>query len=151
MPLHPTSKQLFIGGALIGLAIAVECARAGQEVFVRARSFAPGSYYPKGSRKAALCVEGRQRLYQFAAENRIAVKRVGKLIVATSPDEERALGSIAARVSTNGVDDLHFLSPNDVRVLEPEITCAAALFSPSTGIIDSHGLMLALEGHPSDA
>jgi L-2-hydroxyglutarate oxidase LhgO len=75
------------------------------------------------------------------------VKRLGKLIVATSPDEVGALDSIAARASENGVDDLRFLSPADVCALEREIACAAALLSPSTGINDSHALMKALEGH----
>jgi len=152
-----------IGGGVVGLAIAARCAQVGQEVFVLERNSSfgqetsarssevihAGIYYPKGSLKAALCVEGKKRLYQFAAENGVAAKRLGKLIVATSPVEVQALTSIAAKASANGVDDLRFLSPGDVGSLEPEITCAGALLSPSTGIMDSHGLMLALDARLS--
>jgi L-2-hydroxyglutarate oxidase LhgO len=157
----PDIETAVIGGGVIGLAIAARCAQAGQEVFVLERNSSigretssrssevihAGIYYPKGWRKAVLCVDGKKRLYQFAVENGVAAKRLGKLIVATSPDEVQALTSIAAKAHANGVDDLCFLSPDDVRSLEPEIACAGALLSPSTGTIDVHGLMLALESH----
>jgi L-2-hydroxyglutarate oxidase LhgO len=157
----PDTETVIIGAGVIGLAIAAECARSGQEVFVLERQGAIGQetssrssevihagiYYPKGSLKATLCVEGRKRLYQFATENGVKTKRLGKLIVATSEKELETLAAIAAKAKENGVDDLRSLSPADVRNLEPEIACTGALFSPSTGIVDSHGLMLALEGH----
>jgi L-2-hydroxyglutarate oxidase LhgO len=159
----PDIETAVIGGGVIGLAIAARCAQMGQEVFVLERNSSfgqetssrssevihAGLYYPKGSRKAALCVEGKKRLYQFAAENAVAAKRLGKLIVATSPGEVQALDSIATKARANGVDDLRFLSSGEVRSLEPEIACAGALLSPSTGILDSHGLMQALDSHLS--
>ena len=156
-------ETVVIGGGVIGLAIAARCAQARQEVFVLERNSGfgqetssrssevihAGIYYPKGSLKADLCVEGKKRLYQFAAENGVATRRLGKLIVATTQDELLALNLIAASAAANGVDDLRFLSPDDVRILEPEIACAGALISPSTGIVDSHGLMQALDSQLS--
>ena len=89
----------------------------------------------------------RQLLYRFCAENGVTHKRCGKLLVATQEAELPKLESIAAVAVKNGVDDLQRLSAADVRALEPEVACVAAYLSPSTGIIDSHGLMQAIEGH----
>lgn len=148
-----------IGGGVIGLAIGAACANAGHDVFVLERNKAfgqetssrssevihAGIYYPTGSLKARLCVSGRQKLYAYARERGVATQQLGKLIVATSDDELGFLDAIAAQAHANGVDDLRSLSCDDVRALEPELVCLRGLLSPSTGIIDSHGLMAALE------
>jgi L-2-hydroxyglutarate oxidase LhgO len=150
-----------IGAGVVGLAIGAALAEAGHEVTILERNdgigqetssrssevIHAGIYYPRGSLKAQLCVEGKKRLYRFAAENAVDFQMPGKLIVATSSAEEKKLHSIAAAAQANGVDDLGFLSGEQANDLEPEIACTAALISPSTGIIDSHGFMVALEGH----
>jgi L-2-hydroxyglutarate oxidase LhgO len=97
--------------------------------------------------RARLCVSGKQQLYAFCAENGVAHTRCGKLLVATQQAEIAKLEGIAKTASANGVDDLRRLSAQEARALEPEVACVAAYFSPSTGVVDSHGLMLALEGH----
>lgn len=154
----PDIETLVIGGGVVGLAIAAECAKAGQETYVLERHGAvglegssrssevihAGLYYPSGSLKARLCVEGRKLLYAYAQDRDLGVRRLGKIIVATSPAEEAALDAIANRATANGVDDIRFLSAADIHALEPEIIGSKALFSPSTGIVDSHGLMRAL-------
>ncbi|MCK5089866.1 MAG: NAD(P)/FAD-dependent oxidoreductase, partial [Hyphomicrobiaceae bacterium] len=106
-----------------------------------------GLYYPQNSLRAELCVKGKALLYGFCEENGIAHQRCGKLLVATSDEEITKLEAIAANAARNGVDDLQRLSADEARKLEPEVVCVAAYLSPSTGVIDSHGLMTALEGH----
>jgi L-2-hydroxyglutarate oxidase LhgO len=154
----PDIETIVIGGGVVGLAIAAECAKAGQETYVLERHdtigqeissrssevIHAGIYYPSGSLKARLCVEGRDLLYAYARDRDLGVQRLGKLIVATSPAEEAALDAIANRAKANGVDDIRTLSAADIHALEPEIIGAKALFSPSTGIVDSHGVMRAL-------
>ena len=105
-----------------------------------------GIYYPQGSLKARLCVRGRQLLYAYCAERGIAHRRCGKLIVATEAAQCEQLQAIAAKAAANGVDDLRWLTAAQAQALEPALRCSAALLSPQTGIIDSHGLMLALQG-----
>jgi L-2-hydroxyglutarate oxidase LhgO len=105
-----------------------------------------GIYYPKGSLKGRLCVEGRDELYAFAERHGVSHSRCGKLIVATNDSQKETLNAIAMRAAACGVEDLRYLSELEARRREPELSCTAALFSPSTGIIDSHGLMLALLG-----
>jgi L-2-hydroxyglutarate oxidase LhgO len=105
-----------------------------------------GIYYAPGSLKARLCVEGRQRLYRYCEERGIPYSRCGKLIVATSVDQHAVLDGILERARNNGIDDLRRFSPSEVSALEPELTCTAALLSPSTGIVDSHMLMHQLLG-----
>lgn len=157
----PDIETVVIGAGVVGLAIGQELAARGQDVLVLERNdgigqetssrssevIHAGIYYPKGSLKARLCVEGKARLYAFAAENGVDVGRTGKLIVATSEPERAKLDSIAAAARANGVDDLKHLTAPEIHALEPEIAAVAALLSPSTGIIDSHGMMVALEGH----
>lgn len=154
----PDIETLVIGAGVIGLAIAVECAKAGQQTYVLERHAAIGQevssrssevvhagiYYPPGSLKARLCVEGKRLLYAYARERGIAAERVGKLVVATSAAEAATLDTIAAQAKASGVDDIRWLDTGDVQKLEPSISSVKALFSPSTGIIDSHGLMQAL-------
>src|SRR6185437_13236786 len=151
MPTHSISdiETVVIGAGVIGLAIAAECANAGQETYVLERHHAIGQevssrssevvhagiYYPSKSLKARMCVDGKRLLYAYARDRGVAIRQLGKLIVATSPAEAPALEAIAERAKANGVDDLRLLSADDVRMLEPEIACVKALFSPSTGIV----------------
>ena len=149
-----------IGAGVIGLAVARLLALSGREVImleaenrfgsgISARNsevIHAGIYYPKGSLKAELCVAGRNMLYRYTAERGVDHKRCGKLIVATSEAQKSALMDIAAHASANGVEEIRTLSRHEARALEPDLECVAALFSPATGIIDSHGLMNALLG-----
>jgi L-2-hydroxyglutarate oxidase LhgO len=105
-----------------------------------------GIYYPTGSLKARLCLQGRERLYAYCRERGIRHQRVGKLIVAVAQAEIPTLEKYRAQALANGVDDLAWLTASQVLGLEPEVRCVRALFSPSTGIIDSHEYMLALRG-----
>jgi L-2-hydroxyglutarate oxidase LhgO len=154
-----TTDCVVIGAGVVGLATARALAMAGREVTVvdqapvigagtSSRSsevIHAGIYYPTGSLKARLCVAGRERLYTYAATRNIAHRRIGKLIVATSSSEIRILEKYKFQASINGVDDLAWLTTAQVVGLEPEVKCVAALLSPSTGIIDSHELMLTLQ------
>jgi L-2-hydroxyglutarate oxidase LhgO len=110
-----------------------------------------GIYYPAGSLKARLCVQGRQMLYAYCDERGINHRRCGKLIVAHTPTQISGLPTIVAKARANGVDDLVMLSSAEARALEPQLACEAAVLSPSTGIVDSHGLMLALQGDLENA
>ncbi|MEC8202781.1 MAG: NAD(P)/FAD-dependent oxidoreductase [Pseudomonadota bacterium] len=149
-----------IGAGVVGLAVARELALAGREVIVLESTELIGSetssrnsevihagiYYPKDSLKALFCVEGKKRLYQYCADHGVPHERCGKLIVATLPEQVDTLKEIQAKAAANGVGDLEMMSGNEATLLEPELNCVAALRSPSTGIIDSHGLMLAYQG-----
>jgi L-2-hydroxyglutarate oxidase LhgO len=105
-----------------------------------------GIYYPPGSLRAKLCVAGKALLYRFCAE-KPRHNRCGKLLVATQENEIAKLDAIAANAKESGVDDVRRVPAEEARRLEPELACVAAYLSPSTGVVDSHGLMLALEGH----
>jgi len=156
---------IVIGAGVVGLAVARELAQAGREVLVAeaAEAFGTGTssrnsevihagiYYPAGSLKARLCVQGRQMLYEYCAARGISHRRTGKLIVATDPGQAPQLEGIAARALANGVSDLRRLDRAQALALEPALECSAALLSPSTGIVDSHGLMLALLGDAENA
>jgi L-2-hydroxyglutarate oxidase LhgO len=149
---------LVVGAGVVGLAAARALAQAGREVVIAeareafgtvtsARSsevIHAGLYYPTGSLKARLCVRGRDLLYAYCAERGIAHRRCGKLIVATAEAQLERLDALQAQAWANGVDDLQRLSAEQARAMEPALACVAALWSPSTGIVDSHGLMLAL-------
>lgn len=144
----------------MGLAVARELAIAGREVLVVDKAADIGSetssrnsevihagiYYPAGTLKARLCVEGRQLLYDFCAARGVEAPAIGKLIVATTPAEITKLQQLAEAARLNGVTDLQWLTREEAIALEPEVSCVAALLSPSTGIVDSHGYMLALQG-----
>jgi len=145
-----------IGAGLVGLAVARRLATAGREVVVLEAEDAIGThtssrnsevihagiYYPQGSLKARACVEGRQRLYDYCAERGVPHQRCGKLIVATDPAQLAELEGIRQHAHANGVTDVVRVSAAQARALEPELRCVAALHSPSTGIVDSHALML---------
>ena len=149
-----------IGAGVVGLAVARALALQGREVMVleAADAFGTGTsarnsevihagiYYPAGSLKARLCVQGKQMLYDYCAERGIAHQRCGKLIVATSADQVDELRAIQQRAAANDVHDLRLLTRAEAQALEPSLQCHAALLSPSTGIVDSHGLMLSLLG-----
>ncbi|MBO89513.1 MAG: FAD-dependent oxidoreductase [Rickettsiales bacterium] len=153
-----------IGAGVVGLAVARELALAGREVIILESAELIGSetssrnsevihagiYYPKNSLKALFCVEGKKRLYQYCAEHGVPHQRCGKLIVATLPEQIDTLKEIQKKAAANGVDDLQMLSGNEATSIEPELNCVAALCSPSTGIIDSHSLMLAYQGDAED-
>ena len=154
-----------IGGGVVGLAVARALALAGREVVVLEAEGAIGTgtssrnsevihagiYYPQGSLKARLCVEGKQALYDYAAERGLPHQRCGKLIVATSPEQVGQLEVIRAKAAANGVDDLVLLTAQQAIAMEPQLHCVAALHSPSTGIVDSHALMLSLLGDLENA
>ena len=109
-----------------------------------------GLYYPTGSLKARLCVEGRRRLYDFLDTHRVAYNRCGKLVVATEPEEEPRLDDILTQARTNGVEGMAALTGAQARAMEPELRATAALLSPESGVFDSHGYMAAMQGRIED-
>ena len=149
-----------IGAGVIGLAVARRLAQAGREVIVleaaesigtetssrNSEVIHAGIYYRAGSLMAQMCVSGKQLLYAYCGEHGIPHRNCGKLIVATTPKETEKLQSIRAHAEANGVLDMQLLAGEAARALEPALNCDAALLSPSTGIIDSHAYMLALQG-----
>jgi L-2-hydroxyglutarate oxidase LhgO len=149
-----------IGAGVIGLAIARALARTGRDVIVleaegsigtgassrNSEVIHAGMYYAPGSLKARLCVAGSRMLRQHLAQYHVDHRLVGKLIVATNDAEEAKLAAILDRARDNGVESLHPLSRAEVHRLEPEVRCTAALHSPLTGILDTHGYMLSLQG-----
>jgi L-2-hydroxyglutarate oxidase LhgO len=155
---------LVIGAGVVGLAVARHLALIGREVVIvdSASTFGSatssrnsevihaGIYYPTGSLKARTCVAGKAMVYRYAAERAIAHRRCGKLIVATSVEQRGALEALRRQARANGVDDLRPLSAEEARAMEPQLRCVAALHSPSTGIIDSHALMLSFLGEAED-
>ena len=154
-----------VGAGVVGLAVARALALAGREVVVleaaegigtgtssrNSEVIHAGIYYPKGSLKARLCVQGKHALYAYCAERGVPHRRCGKLIVATEAAQLATLADIRAKAAANGVGDLTPLSRQEAQTLEPEIECVGALLSPSTGIIDSHAFMLALQGDAEHA
>lgn len=153
-----------VGAGVVGLAIAKELAASGREVLILEREPQFGSgisarnsevihaglYYEPGSLKARLCVEGRERLYDWCAARGVSHRRCGKLVVATEAGQETALEKIRQRAHAAGVADLVPLTGAQARALEPQLRCESALHSPSTGIVDGHGLMLSLLGAAED-
>ena len=156
---------IVVGAGVVGLAIARELALAGLEVVIAERERLIGSgvssrnsevvhaglYYPVGSVRAEMCVRGRELLYDFCAARGVPVQRCGKLIVATRTEDEAKLEVIRQRGRAAGVHDLQLLTREQAQALEPELQCTAALLSPSSGIVDSHGLMTALLGDAENA
>ncbi|MBP2300162.1 NAD(P)/FAD-dependent oxidoreductase [Azospirillum picis] len=154
-----------VGAGVVGLAVARRLARAGREVIVLEAADAIGTgtssrnsevihagiYYPTGSLRARLCVAGRDALYAYCASHGVEHRRLGKLIVATEEAQLPKLAAIRAQAAANGVDDLTEIDAATARSWEPNLRTVGVLLSPSTGIIDSHGLMLALLGDAEDA
>ena len=149
-----------VGAGVVGLAAARSLATMGREVVVleaeahigmhsssrNSEVIHAGLYYPEDSLKARLCVRGKEMLYAYCNEHQVAYDRVGKLIVASEEGDRGKLAAIAEQAARNGVGDLKNLTGDEVRSLEPEVVCDSALLSPSTGIVDSHGLMVTLQG-----
>jgi L-2-hydroxyglutarate oxidase LhgO len=154
-----------IGAGVIGLAVARRLAQSGREVIVleaaegigtvtssrNSEVIHAGIYYRSGSLMARMCVAGKQALYRYCRDRGIPHRNCGKLIVATAPKETEKLQSIRAHAEANGVTDLQTLTREAAQALEPALHCEAALFSPSTGIVDSHAYMLALRGNAEEA
>ena len=150
---------LVIGSGVVGLAVARALALSGREVIVlesesgigmgtssrNSEVIHAGIYYPTGSLKARLCVQGRKLLYTYCQDRGVDHQRCGKLIVATSQSQVEQLHNIQRKAVANGVDDLVLLDQGAACALEPALQCHGALLSPSTGIVDSHGLMLSLQ------
>lgn len=153
-----------IGAGVVGLATARALAMAGHDVIVLEKTEWIGSetssrnsevihaglYYPKDSNKARLCVKGRDMMYAYCESHGIAHKNCGKIIVATDDEQVELLEGIKQKAADNGVPNLTYLDPDQVLELEPNVTCAGALLSPSTGLVDSHGLMLGFQGDAED-
>lgn len=149
-----------IGAGVVGLAIARRLALAGREVVILEAEEAFGThtssrnsevihagiYYPTNSLKARLCGAGRDALYRYCAEHDVNHRRIGKIVVATEEDQIAGLEKYRAQAQVNGVSDLRMLDAREVAELEPEVRAVAGFLSPSTGIIDSHGLMLSYLG-----
>ena len=147
-----------VGAGVVGLAVARALARTGREVVIVEAENAIGTgissrnsevihagiHYAPRSLKARLCIRGKELLYAYCAERHVPHRRIGKLVVATDDAQRPALDHVLANARASGVDDLEALDASQVAKLEPAIRCVAALWSPSTGILDSHALMLAL-------
>lgn len=154
-----------VGAGVVGLAVARELALAGLETVIlesegligsgvssrNSEVIHAGIYYPPGSLKARLCVQGRQLLYGYCGERGIPHRRCGKLVVATRDEDAPKLDQILARARASGVHDLQRLPGAAARELEPALACTEALLSPSSGIVDSHALMTALLGDAQNA
>jgi len=156
---------VIVGAGVVGLAIARRLARAGREVIILEASEAIGTgtssrnsevihagiYYAAGSMMAQMCVAGKKALYAYCRDHDVPHRNCGKLIVATRAEEIDKLQSIKERAEANGVGDMRLLSGQAACALEPALDCQAALLSPSTGIVDSHALMLSLRGEAEAA
>ncbi|MAT83479.1 MAG: FAD-dependent oxidoreductase [Gammaproteobacteria bacterium] len=155
-----TVDAVVIGAGVVGLACGRALAGAGLDVVVLERHAQIGTetssrnsevihagiYYPSGSLKAALCVRGKALLYRYCESHGVPFRRCGKIIVASSEDQIPVLEGYRAQASRNGVDPLPWLDAQAVAALEPRVRAVAGVRSDSTGIIDSHAYMLALQG-----
>lgn len=155
---------IIIGAGAVGLAVAAEFARAGHDVIVleaadgigtqtssrNSEVIHGGMYYPTGSLRHRMCVDGRRKLYAYLDARGVTYQKRGKLIVATSDSETRKIEAIHATGQKNDVENLELISGAQALAWEPELRCTAALWSPETGIVDSHGYMLALQGEIED-
>jgi len=151
---------IVIGAGVVGLSCARRFAMAGQEVVILDKADGIGTetssrnsevihagiYYAPGSLKAKTCVQGKHLLYDYCQTRDIHHKKTGKMIVARDDSQLPALKKIEANALANGVSDLYYLNQTEITRLEPEVKAEIALFSPSTGIIDSHSFMLSLLG-----
>lgn len=149
-----------IGAGVVGLACAARLARDGRDVVVLERHRVFGSetssrnsevihagiYYPQGSLKARLCVEGKVRLYEYCASHSVPFRNCGKVIVAADESQLSALETYQRQAEANGAGALEWLDARQVHQLEPAVRAVAGVYSPTTGIIDSHAYMLSLQG-----
>lgn len=154
-----------IGAGVIGLAIARSLARTGRSVIILEQDAAFGTgissrnsevihagiHYPHGSLKESMCIAGKRMLYDYCASRKIPHRRLGKLTIACSESELPRLDQIAEHAALCGADtSLELLDAQQVRQIEPALPCKAALLTPSSGIVDSHALMLSLLGEAQD-
>ncbi len=158
-------EAVVIGAGVVGLAVARALSLAGFEVIILERQNRIGSgnssrnsevihagiYYPKDSLKARFCVQGKERLYDYCRSRHIRHKNCGKVIVAVHDEQVPKLQEIEAKAKANGVNDLRTLSREEINAMEPEVKAVGGLFSPSTGIIDSHHYMETLLGDVQNA
>ena len=158
-------EAVVVGAGVVGLAVARALAQAGRETLIleaadhigseissrNSEVIHAGIYYPQGSLKARLCVAGRDMLYDYCRAHGVEHRRLGKLIVASQESQLPALAALRGKAAANGVDDLAWLEAPEVHALEPDLRAVAALMSPSTGIVDSHGLMLSYQGDAETA
>ncbi len=160
LPHIEQADAVVIGAGVVGLAVARALALAGREVILLEAADAIGTgtssrnsevihagiYYPKDSLKARLCVEGSRRLFDYCASHNVGHRRCGKLIVATDAAQMTALEGLRQKSHANGAVEVHWIEAAQAKAMEPALSCVGALHSPMTGIIDSHGLMLAYQG-----
>ncbi|MES1201242.1 MAG: NAD(P)/FAD-dependent oxidoreductase [Pseudomonadota bacterium] len=154
-----------IGAGAVGLACAKALAEQGHDVIVLEKADTIGTgissrnsevihagiYYPTGSVRHLMCVEGRRLLYPYLAARGVAYRKCGKLIVAVQDAEEPKIAGLCKRAMENDVENVALMSGSEARALEPNLNCVAAMISPETGIVDSHGFMLALVGDIENA
>ncbi|MEM7500479.1 MAG: NAD(P)/FAD-dependent oxidoreductase [Pseudomonadota bacterium] len=159
-----TIDCLVVGGGVVGLAIGRAMARSGQEVAVleserqvgahtssrNSEVIHAGIYYQHDSLKARLCLTGKRLLYEYCEHRGVPHARLGKLIVASGSSEMEVLRDILRRGRGNGVTDLEWLEASQVRAFEPQVRADVAVLSPSTGIVDSHALMMSYQGDLED-
>lgn len=159
------ADSVVIGAGCVGLATAFALTQRGRHVLVLERHphfgeevssrnsevIHGGLYYPTGSLKAQLCVEGRRQLYGFCDAHHVPYRKCGKLVVATTQDEEPRLEQILQQAETNDVEGMAWLSGAEAKAREPQLHATAALHSRESGILDSHQYMAALEGRITDA
>ena len=155
---------LIVGAGVIGLAVGRAAALRGHDVIVaeaegqigtgissrNSEVIHAGIYYPTGSLRARHCVRGRHMLYAYCASHGVPHKKYGKLIVATSEAEIAKMEALLKQAAVNGVEGMRVIEAAEAKAMEPALACVAALHSPETGIIDSHRLMLALQGDIED-
>ncbi len=160
-----TVDCVVVGAGVVGLAVARALALAGREVLIldaaegigtatssrNSEVIHAGIYYPAGSLMARFCVAGRRMLYALCAEKGVPHRNCGKLIVATNAQENDMLAGIKRRAEVNGVEGMCVLTAVEAVALEPNLNCTSALLSASTGIVDSHAFMLALQGDAENA
>jgi L-2-hydroxyglutarate oxidase LhgO len=160
-----TVDCVVVGAGVVGLAVARTLALAGREVLIldaaegigtetssrNSEVIHAGIYYPAGSLMARFCVAGRRMLYAYCAEKGVPHRNCGKLIVATNAQEDDMLAGIKRRAEVNGVEGMRVLTAAEAMVLEPQLQCTSALLSASTGVVDSHAFMLALQGDAENA
>jgi L-2-hydroxyglutarate oxidase LhgO len=156
---------IVVGAGVVGLAVARALALARREVIIleahdcigsemssrNSEVIHAGIYYPAGSLKARFCVQGRKQLYDYCDEHNVPYKRCGKFIIATSEQQQLQLRTLLKNARINGVDDMVALDKTEMQRKQPHLKCVSALWSPSTGIIDSHEYMLALQGDLENA
>lgn len=147
-----------VGAGVVGLSIAVQLSQTARDVLVIEKNSTfgqeassrnsevihAGIYYPADSLKTKTCIEGRHLLYQFCLQNDIPHKKIGKLIVAIDKNEVKDLEQLFQQGLENGVEDLKLLSRTEIKNFEPYVEVEAGIFSPSTGILDTHSLMKSL-------